>query len=36
MSRHVVGGAPAEEVIAQLEVLFAEHYQRYLENFEGP
>lgn len=36
MSRHVVGGAPAEEVIAQLEVLFAEHYQRYLENFEEP
>jgi hypothetical protein len=34
MSRHVVGGAPAAEVIAQLEVLFAEHYQRYRQTFE--
>jgi len=34
MSRHVVGGAPAEEVIAQLETLFAEHYQRYRQAFE--
>ncbi len=32
MSRHAVGGAPAEEVIAELEALFALHYARYRES----
>lgn len=32
MSRHAVGGASAEEVIAELEALFALHYARYRES----
>ena len=32
MSRHAVGGAPAEEVIAELEALFVRHYARYRES----
>lgn len=31
MSRHAVGGASAEEVIAELEALFVRHYARYRE-----
>ncbi|MFA7496406.1 MAG: hypothetical protein AB7C98_03025 [Acidithiobacillus sp.] len=29
MSKHVMGGADAETVIAELEVMFERHYQRY-------
>lgn len=29
MSRHVVGGVPASEIIVELEAMFARHYERY-------
>ncbi len=34
MSRHAVGGAPAHEVITELEVLFHRSYAQYRDDFQ--
>jgi hypothetical protein len=34
VSSHIMQGRPAEEVIDELEALFARHYAQYLENFD--